>query len=103
MMLSMRTTVTLDDDLEQKLRENALRTRRPFKLVLNGVLRSALAAESAAEAAKPFVVRSRRMGLRAGQDPLAFSKLGDDLEATAFIELTRKLLKSAACGSNASG
>lgn len=88
----MRTTVTLDRDLEQKLRENALRTRRPFKRVLNETIRSALAAESAAKTTKPFVVQSRKMGLRTGQDPLAFSKLGDDLEAAAFVESTRKLL-----------
>jgi hypothetical protein len=93
MMRFMRTTVTLDQDLEQKLRENALRTRRPFKRVLNEALRSALAADSAAEAAQPFVVKSRRMGLRTGHDPLAFSKLGDDLEAAAFVELTRGLRK----------
>lgn len=87
----MRTTVTLDRDLEQKLRENAMRTRRPFKRVLNETLRSALATDSA-EAAQPFVVKSRKMGLRTGHDPLAFSKLGDDLEAAAFVELTRELL-----------
>lgn len=88
----MRTTVTLDRDLEQKLRENALRTKRPFKRVLNETIRSALAAESAAEETRPFVVHPQKMGLRAGLDPLSFSKLSDDLEATAFVELTRKLL-----------
>ncbi len=41
----MRTTVTLDRDVEQRLRETALRTRRPFKRVLNDTLRSALDAQ----------------------------------------------------------
>jgi hypothetical protein len=94
MMLFVRTTVTLDRDLEQILRENAVRTRRPFKRLLNEAIRSGLAANSAADVAKPFVVKSRKMGLRAGLDPRAFSKLGDDLEAAAFVELTRELQKA---------
>lgn len=38
----LRTTVTLDRDLEQVLRETAARTRRPFKKGLNDTLRGAL-------------------------------------------------------------
>ncbi len=69
----MRTTVTLDRDVERILRETAVRTRKPFKKVLNDTLRP--------------------MGLRAGHDPAGFNQLADDLEAEAFLETTRKLLE----------
>lgn len=87
----MRTTVTLDRDLERILRETAMRTRKPFKKVLNETLRSALESSTASGQAEPFVVKSRPMGLRAGHDPAGFNPLADDLEAEAFLETTRKL------------
>lgn len=39
----MRTTLTLDDDLARELREEARRTGRPFKQVVNEALRTGLA------------------------------------------------------------
>lgn len=86
----MRTTVTLDGDVEQRLRETALRTRRPFKRVLNDALRRALDTMEPAASGR-FVVKARPMGLRAGLDPTGFHRLADDLEAEAFLENTRKL------------
>jgi len=87
----MRTTVTLDSDIEQILRENAVRTHRPFKRVLNETLRSAIAGAAPTRNLKPFVVKSRPLGLRSGHDPIGFSKLSDDLEAAAFLDSTRRL------------
>ena len=83
---NMRTTVTLDRDLERILRETAVRTRRPFKKVLNDLLRSAVESQSPRADVEPFVVQSRPMGLRAGIDPTGFNRLADDLEAEAFLE-----------------
>jgi hypothetical protein len=40
----MRTTVTIDDDVEKKLRAAVRRSGRPFKQVLNDALRQGLAA-----------------------------------------------------------
>jgi len=75
----MRTTVTLDNELERILREKALR--------------SGLENQAGTMAAEPFVVRARPMGLRTGLDPAAFNRLADDLEAEAFMETTRKLIE----------
>jgi hypothetical protein len=88
----MRTTVTLDRDLERMLRETAVRTRRPFKKVLNDTLRSALEGQAKMEA-EPFVVNARPMCLRSGLDPAGFNRLADNLEAEAFLETTRKLME----------
>lgn len=86
----MRTTVTLDRDLERILRETAVRTRRPFKKVLNDALRGALEMHGEARTGEPFVVAARPMGLRSGLDPSGFNRLADDLEAEAFLESNRQ-------------
>ena len=89
----MRTTVTLDRDVERILRETALRTRRPFKKVLNDTLRAGIELAAPGDKSTPFVLRARPMGLRAGHDPSGFSRLVDDLEAEACLESTRKLME----------
>ena len=88
----MRTTVTLDRDVERILRETAVRTHKPFKKVLNETLRAGIEQAAGIGEAEPFVLRSRPMGLRAGYDPSGFNQLADDIEAEAFLEATRKLM-----------
>jgi hypothetical protein len=90
---SVRTTVTLDRDVERILRETALRTHKPFKKVLNDTLRAGIELAAPEGKPEPFVLRARPMGLRAGHDPVGFNRLGDDLEAEAFLETTRKLME----------
>ena len=89
----MRTTVTLDRDVERILREIALRTHKPFKKVLNDTLRAGIELTTLEEKPEPFVLRARPMGLRSGHDPAGFNRLADDLEAEAFLETTRKLME----------
>ena len=81
----MRTTVTLDRDVERLLREAMHRSRRGFKETLNAAVRAALAPVRPAGGAKPFVVKGRPLGLRAGLDPAGFNKLVDELEAESFV------------------
>ena len=89
----MRTTVTLDRDVEEVLRETAARTHRPFKKVLNDTLRIGIEHSTGVGPTEHFVVKARPMGLRAGYDPAGFNRLTDDLEAEAFLETTRKLME----------
>ena len=89
----MRTTVTLDRDVERILRETAVRTHKPFKKVLNETLRAGIEQAAGIGQAEPFVLRTRPMGLRAGYDPAGFNQLADDLEAEAFLETTRTLME----------
>ena len=90
----MRTTVTLDPDVEQLLRHATHGSQQNFKAALNDGLRRGLAHLAPAVAAKPFVVKARSMGLRAGLDPSRLHDLADDLEAEAFAATTRKLRKA---------
>lgn len=90
MMSSMRTTLTLDDDVAVKLRDLAHRRRLPFKEVVNSVLRRGLAAqESRAKPGRPFRVEVFRSRFRPGVDPLKLNQLSDELEARRFAEVER--------------
>jgi len=64
----MRTTLTLDEDVAARLREETRRRNTSFKETVNACLRRGLEAPADEELAAPFTVESRRMGLRAGID-----------------------------------
>lgn len=82
----MRTTVTLDQDVERLLRDTMHRTRRSFKETLNQAIRAGLTARHTTEQRTPFVPSARPMGLRKGIDPTALNKLADELEMEGFSE-----------------
>lgn len=74
----MRTTLTLDDDVEAKLRSEAKRTGRPFKEVVNDALRSSLLRRGQGSST-PFRVEPRDLGeLRPG---VSLDNIGDLLES----------------------
>lgn len=83
----MRTTVTLDPDVERLLKEAVHRTRTNFKQVLNDAIRRGLRPEAAKWATNPFVVRARPLNLRSGIDPARLADLVDDLDVDAFLAL----------------
>lgn len=82
----MRTTVTLEKDVERMLRDAMHRSRKSFKQALNAALRTGLAGKTVPTKARRFVVQARPMGLRAGIDPAGFNRLADDFEVDAFLE-----------------
>jgi len=63
--VSTRTTLTLDDDVASGLEREVRRTGRPFRTVVNDVLRAGLERERL-RARAPFVVEPAERGLRAG-------------------------------------
>jgi hypothetical protein len=90
----MRTTVTLDPDVEQLLRDAMQRRRQSFKEALNQAIRSGLAHSASPAQETPFAVHARRMGLRVGIDSARLNQIADELEAEGFQELSRSLAKS---------
>lgn len=86
-----RTTVTLDPDVEQLLRDAMQRRRQSFKETLNQAIRNGLA-DLAGKSQKPFRVHGQPMGLRPGIDPARLNQLADELEAEHFVELTNALI-----------
>ncbi len=90
MIALMRTTVTLDKDVERMLREAMHRSRSGFKHTLNAAIRAGLGRKTASAKRRAFVLKARPLGLRSGLDPAGFNKLIDDLEVDAIVEKTRK-------------
>jgi hypothetical protein len=82
----MRTTVTLDKDVERMLREAMHRSRTGFKQTLNAAIRAGLGRKPAPAASRPYVIQARPLVLRAGLDPAGFNQLADDLELEAVLE-----------------
>ena len=63
----MRTTLTLDDDVAAKLKAEAHRSGRPFRAIVNELLRRGLASRRATAARQAFRVTARDLGdLRPG-------------------------------------
>jgi hypothetical protein len=76
----VRTTLTLDEDVADRLKAEVRRSGKPFRAVVNECLRLALSSRSRGRAKEPpFVVRARDLGaLRPG---LSLDNIGALLEA----------------------
>lgn len=78
----MRTTVTLDPDVEHFLREACHQRNVSFKRALNDAVRQSL---KPPESSLPELRPPRSMGLAPGIDPRKLSEVADDLEVEAFL------------------
>ncbi|HKK17290.1 MAG TPA: hypothetical protein VJ952_01305 [Opitutales bacterium] len=78
----MRTTVTLEPDVEQFIREACHRRKKSFKQVLNEALRESL---SPKPRQKPELLPPRSMGFAPGIDPRRLSEVADELEVEAHL------------------
>lgn len=79
MLMPVRTTITLDEDVAAKLRTEARRSGRPFRAVVNDHLRKSLS--SPPNKVPPFRVKGARdLGARPGLDYDNVWKLIEELE-----------------------
>ncbi len=76
----MRTTLTLDDDVAAKVRDEMVRTGATMKQIVNGTLRQGFEAPTEEEMASPFKLEARRIGLRPEFDLDDISGLLDHLD-----------------------
>lgn len=77
--MSKRTTLTLEDDVAERLAEESRRTGKPFKDVVNQAIRAGLDRPSRSDL-PPFKVKARPMGLRPGLDLDDIEGLLDQVE-----------------------
>lgn len=77
--MSVRTTLTLDDDVAAGLRRRARVTGRPFRLIVNEALRVGLDARNS-QATTRFQVAPSDLGLRPGLDLNSISELIERVE-----------------------
>ncbi len=82
----MRTTLTIDEDVAQALKDLSRKRGTSFKSVVNEVLRRGLTTgEKPSAAREPFRVSSAPRGFRTGIDPLKLNQLADELEIERFM------------------
>ena len=62
--MSFRTTVTLDEDVMQRVRRHARSFGKPFKETLNELLRTGLLAAESRPARRTFRIKPFHMGYR---------------------------------------
>ena len=84
----MRTTLTLEQDVEKLLQQEMRRTHRSMKAVLNDALRVGLGARGKSRRTPQFKVDPHPFGFKPGVDVNRLNQLVDDLEVE---ELARKL------------
>ncbi len=85
----MRTTLTLEPDVAQKLKRRMSERKLTLKEAVNQALRAGLAVEER-KPKVPFKVRAKPMGLLPGIDPNKMNQLLDDLEVEDFLAKSRR-------------
>ena len=88
MMLNMRTTLTIDDDLARELREKAHKTGSSFKEIVNKAIRAVLEHLDKPKQIKPYKCKAYSLGYPPRADLDHALKLADRLESE---EIARKL------------
>ena len=81
----MRTTLTLDDDVATFLKEQCRLHNKPFKQLVNEVLRRGMTPAAGATDVPEFRIVPNHSGLLPGIDPQKLNQLYDQLEMENFI------------------
>lgn len=80
----MKTTLTIDPDVELLLQREMRRTGRSMKAVVNDALRVGLALRSKQPRPSRFEVEPHAFGFKPGVDADRLNQLADELEAEEF-------------------
>ena len=80
----MRTTLTIDDDIADALRERARLLDLPFKQVVNDALRRGMSPGTREAPSPEYRVVPRHSGFVPGIDPLKLNQINDQLDADSF-------------------
>ncbi len=84
----MKTTLTIDTDVADALKERADVQRKPFEQVVNEALRGAVSGDVVREKAKPvYRVKPFRSGFMPGIDPENPKKFLDDEDIKKYLRL----------------
>lgn len=84
MMSLMRTTLTIDPDVEKLLLREMRRTNNGMKAVVNDALRAGLGVRGKKPTAPRYKVEPHAFGIRPGIDPYRLNQLADELESAEF-------------------
>ena len=87
----MRITLTIDDDLADRIQELRRRHGHSLKRVINGLLREGLQSRQRRRKGETYRTRAYKLGMRPGFDPLKLNQLLDELEAEGWREREDRL------------
>jgi hypothetical protein len=79
-----RTTLTLDDDVRAKIEAEMRKSGKSFKETVNETLRAGLVSGQKSAASKPFKVRPKAMGLKAGYSYDKVWQLIEEVEGSDY-------------------
>lgn len=88
-MPTMRTTLTLDRDVSERLEREMRRTGKGMKSTVNEALRVGLGIVGKPVQPPPFRITAFVSGLQPGIDPDKMNQLVDELEAEEFVRKQR--------------
>ena len=81
----MRTTLTIEEDVAQQLRQRMAEKKLPLKRVVNDALRVGLSKTGKKERTTRFVVKPHSFGFLPGIDHDKLGQLLDQLDTEDFI------------------
>jgi hypothetical protein len=68
MMITMRTTLTIDNDVLDRARAISAKLRKPFKTVINEALRTGLDQVERPAERRRYKTKPHRLGLKSGRN-----------------------------------
>jgi len=86
----MRTTLTIDPDVEMLIQREMRRTERSMKAVVNDALRLGLGVRGKPPRPPRFKVEAHPLGLKAGIDADRLNQLADELESEELMQKLRR-------------
>ena len=89
MMSALRTTLTLDRDVAERLRQERRRTGKSMKASVNEALRRGLALGGRPPRAPRFTVEAHAFGFKPGIDLDLLNQLSDEMEAEEAAQRLR--------------
>ncbi|HKJ90608.1 MAG TPA: ribbon-helix-helix protein, CopG family [Oceanipulchritudo sp.] len=85
----MRTTITLEPDVAERIRQASLSGKRSQKAIINEALRRGLGVAHEQEVEERFKVRPIRSAFRSGVDIGKLNQLVDEVEAESYLRRER--------------
>lgn len=89
-MESMRTTLTLEPDVAERVQKEVERSGRAMKTVVNQALRVGLGIQDTPRRPRRFEVKAHSFGFKPGVDLDRMNRLNDELEAEEAVRKLRR-------------
>ena len=95
-VLAMKTTLTIDPDVAEALKELADVQKKPFEQVVNEALRGAVLSDANGEDPRRKQVRIQTFhsGFMPGIDQMKLNQLNDELMVEEFLEKEKRIRDS---------